>query len=74
MITMSDSLNTIDIGKYYAILPANGKQKYLDFYQGSKEVEKGFSYNSGENDRWVTSEEMRALIIKHVDPDFKPVI
>jgi FlaA1/EpsC-like NDP-sugar epimerase len=73
MITASDSHNTIDIGKYFAILPANGKQKYLDYYKGSKEVPKGYSYNSGTNDQWVDVEEMRNQIRKHVDPDFKPV-
>lgn len=73
MITASDSHNTIDIGKYFAILPANGKQKYLDYYKGSKEVAKGYSYNSGTNDQWVDVEEMREQIKKHVDPDFKPI-
>jgi UDP-N-acetylglucosamine 4,6-dehydratase (inverting) len=73
MITSSDSYNTIDIGDYYAILPMGGKKKrFLDFYSGSREVEKGFSYNSGENKEWVGVEEMRELIRRHVDPDFKP--
>jgi len=72
MITVSDSYNTIDIGKYFAILPANGKQKYLEYYKGSKEVVKGFCYNSGENDKWVSVEEMRTLIRNHVDHNFKP--
>lgn len=73
MITASDSHNTIDIGKYYAVLPANDKKKYLDYYKGSKEVPKGYSYNSGTNDQWVDVEEMRELIKKNVDPDFKPI-
>jgi UDP-N-acetylglucosamine 4,6-dehydratase (inverting) len=73
MITASDSHNTIDIGKYFAILPANNKQQYLDFYKGSREVAKGFSYNSGDNKEWVSVEEMRELIRKNVDPNFKPI-
>lgn len=73
MITASDSHNTIDIGKYFAILPANGKDKYLNFYSGSQEVEKGYSYNSGANDQWVDVKEMRKLIKKNIDPDFKPI-
>ncbi|MDZ7775680.1 MAG: UDP-N-acetylglucosamine 4,6-dehydratase (inverting) [Bacteroidales bacterium] len=73
IITASDSHNTIDIGKYFAVLPANDKKKYLDYYKGSKEVSKGYSYNSGTNDRWVDVEEMRELIKKNVDPDFKPI-
>lgn len=73
MITSSDSFYTIDIGKYYAILSAGvNKKKYLDFYNG-KEVPLGFQYNSGENDQWISIEEMRNLIKQYVDPHFKPV-
>lgn len=73
MITASDSFQTIDIGKYYAILPSgSNKQKYLDYYKG-KEVEKGFQYNSGQNSQWVNIEEMRELIKTYVDPNFKPI-
>jgi len=72
MITASDSFNTIDIGKYYAILPANGKQKYLDFYSNAVEVPKGFSYNSRDNKQWLQAEELRNLIRGNIDPNFKP--
>ena len=72
MITESDSYNTIDIGKYFAILPANSKKQYLDYYQGSKEVPKGYSYNSGTNDEWLSVEDIRQLIKEHVDQDFNP--
>lgn len=72
MITISDSYNTIDIGKYFAILPAgNNTAKYLDYYSASK-VKEGFSYNSGENTEWISVEEMRELIKKFVNPNFKP--
>lgn len=72
MITISDSMNTIDIGKYYAILPTVGfKKRYLDHFNG-KEVHEGFCYNSGTNTEWVSIEEMRSLIVNYVDPDFTP--
>ena len=73
MITVSDSYNTIDIGKYYAILPTitNGVD-YLKYYN-AKRVKPGFSYNSGENTDWVSVEDMRELIKKYVDPNFKIV-
>ena len=49
MITASDSQCTIDLGKYYAILPADGstKNKYQDKGIDFKDVPAGFEYNSG---------------------------
>lgn len=74
MITKSDSYFTIDIGKYYAILPAGCDiQKYLKFYNAVK-VKEGFSYNSGENTEWLNVEDMRALIKKFVDKNFSPIV
>ncbi len=71
MITVSDALNTIDIGKYYVILPSGAnKRRYLSHF-GGKEVPEGFHYSSEKNDNWVIVEEMRKLIVKHVDPNFK---
>ena len=72
MITSSDSYNTIETGKYYIILPPmpnEKKQKYLDYYK-AKEVIPGFTYNSKNNTEWLTVEELRELIKKHVAPDF----
>jgi UDP-N-acetylglucosamine 4,6-dehydratase/5-epimerase len=72
MITSSDSYYTLDIGKYYAILSSGAnKQKYLDYYH-AKEVIPGFQYNSGENDQWISIDEMRKLIKEYVDPNFTP--
>jgi UDP-N-acetylglucosamine 4,6-dehydratase/5-epimerase len=73
MITASDSHNTIDIGPYFAILPADNKEKYKEFYKDARDVAKGFSYNSGQNDQWVSVDEMRKLIKENIDPNFKPV-
>lgn len=74
MITASDSYNTIDIGKYYAILPSftYNKQKYLDYYN-AKSYPPGKSYYSGGNDQWLNVEDLRMLIKKHIDQDFKPL-
>jgi UDP-N-acetylglucosamine 4,6-dehydratase len=68
MITSSDSLNTVDLGKYYAILPSGGNysiQSYCD-KTGAKLVEPGFCYNSGTNEDFLTVDELRALIQVHV--------
>lgn len=73
MITASDSYNTIEFDKYYAILPPSAdKQKYLKHFQ-AEEVTKGFQYNSGTNSKWETVESMRELIKKYVDENFEPI-
>lgn len=73
MITSSDSYNTIEFDKYYAILsPDADKQKYLKHFK-AREVVKSFQYNSGTNDKWETVESMRELIKKYVDKNFEPI-
>lgn len=74
MITDTDSLNTIDLGKYYAILPSVSftytEDEYLVHHKAEK-VPFGFKYNSGTNTEWETIEGLRDLIVEHVDADFK---
>ncbi|WP_234571652.1 UDP-N-acetylglucosamine 4,6-dehydratase (inverting) [Rhodohalobacter sp. 614A] len=72
MITSSDSFYTYDLGDYYSILPSQHMwdlDEYIDHFNARK-VDLGFRYNSGENDEWVTVEEIRKLIKDHVDPNF----
>ncbi|EWS67390.1 UDP-N-acetylglucosamine 4,6-dehydratase [Vibrio vulnificus BAA87] len=73
MITDTDSLNTIDLGKYYAILPSVSftytEQEYLEHHKAEK-VPFGFKYNSGTNTEWESIESLRELIKAHVDPNF----
>jgi UDP-N-acetylglucosamine 4,6-dehydratase len=63
MITSSDSFNTVDLNKYYAILP-QGNHRIQQHYEqmGGKLVEPGFNYNSGSNDQWLSVDELKALI------------
>lgn len=71
MITASDSFNTVDFGKYYAILPQGNndlQQKYISM--GGTMVEPGFCYNSGTNPDFYTVEQIRTLIQSHVDSNF----
>ncbi|KLN65580.1 UDP-N-acetylglucosamine 4,6-dehydratase (inverting) [Vibrio sp. VPAP30] len=73
MITDTDSLNTIDLGKYYAILPSVSLIYSEDEYMAHHKAEKvpfGFKYNSGTNTDWETVEGLRELILEHVDPNF----
>ena len=70
MITASDSLNTVDLGPYYAILPSAADHFPEDYLEkrGGNRVEPGFAYNSGTNPHFLTVEELRGLISRHVDP------
>ena len=68
MITSSDSLNTVDLGAYYAILP-NWAQYSIDDYckrSNAGPVGAGFSYNSETNPDFLTIEQLRELIEKDV--------
>lgn len=71
MITASDSFNTLDLGKYYAIMPADGPSRahYMS-RPDVKPVPPGFAYNSGTNTEFLSVEELRRLIKLHVAPDF----
>jgi UDP-N-acetylglucosamine 4,6-dehydratase/5-epimerase len=72
MITASDSFSTYDLGKYYAILPQVPNFKLEDYIKhfNTKLVPQGFEYNSGTNSQWVSVEELRKLIVEHVDAGF----
>ena len=72
MITSSDSHNTYDLGKYYAILPTIPGWDLEEFKKvfNARKVPSGFSYNSGENSDWVGTEDLRQFIMEHVDPNF----
>jgi UDP-N-acetylglucosamine 4,6-dehydratase (inverting) len=75
MITASDSHSTVDLGPYYAILPSGDAelQKRYVAASSARPVSPGFTFNSGTNDRFLTVDELRALIREHVDPTFQPV-
>ncbi|MBL7978385.1 MAG: UDP-N-acetylglucosamine 4,6-dehydratase (inverting) [Bacteroidetes Order II. Incertae sedis bacterium] len=72
MITEADSFTTVDLGKYYAILPQVPKwdlQDYLAHFKATP-VEIGFKFNSGTNTEWLSVEDIRHLIKSYVDPSF----
>lgn len=69
MITASDSWNTVNMGKYYAILPVGANYTMQEYCEkmGANPVEQGFCYNSGSNKHFLTVDELRDLINTHVD-------
>jgi UDP-N-acetylglucosamine 4,6-dehydratase len=70
MITSSDSLNTVDLGSYYAILPVGARYSLDEYCQqmNATPVEQGFCYGSGSNTDFLTVEQLRGLIQTEVDP------
>jgi UDP-N-acetylglucosamine 4,6-dehydratase (inverting) len=64
MITASDSFNTVDLGRYFAILPSAGDHSVESYCKahGGKPVPEGFAYNSGTNPEFLSTEQLRELI------------
>ena len=72
MITESDSFNTVDLGPYFAILPSSGEHT-VDSYtaeHGGQAAKEGYSYHSGNNNEFLSVENIREEIRQHVDAEF----
>jgi FlaA1/EpsC-like NDP-sugar epimerase len=71
MITVSDSYNTVDFGPYFAILPQSQVNSIESYCEACnlRRAPVGVSYSSDTNDRFLTVDELRALIARHVEPD-----
>jgi UDP-N-acetylglucosamine 4,6-dehydratase/5-epimerase len=72
MITMTDAINTIEFENYYVILPSIPVWDLEKFRKESNGKEgkfcaPDFSYNSGSNERFLSVDEIKELIIKNVD-------
>lgn len=67
MLTASDSFNTVDLGKYFAILPAGGMHTVQSYCQahGGQPVSPGFAYNSGSNPDFLSVAQLQALVAEH---------
>jgi len=73
LITETDALNSIEFKDYFVILPTIefwNINKFMETFNG-KRCSDGFKYNSGTNTEYLTVEDIRELIQKHVDPTFK---
>ena len=72
MISETDSLCTFDCGKYYVISPSTPSWNLNDWINkfNAKRVPEGFKYNSETNSEWLSVDEIRQQIKKHVDPNF----
>ena len=70
MITSSDSFNTVDLGRYFAILPTAGHHSVASYCSahGGKPVPEGYAYNSGSNPDFLTVDQLRALVGSSASP------
>lgn len=68
MITASDSLHTVDLGRYYAILPSGSSHDVPSYCarMGGQRVPAGFAYDSGNNPDFLDVPQLRELIDRHV--------
>lgn len=68
MITETDGFNSIEFDRHFVILPSMplwDEEKFRNAFDGRRCVA-GFNYSSGTNGRFLTVEELRALIDDHV--------
>lgn len=64
LITVNESVNSLDLGNYYAILPTISEislNQYLK-KKGGKKLSKDFSYNSGTSKNFLDVSEIQKLI------------
>lgn len=74
MITPTDALDTIDLGRYYVIMPSvaynHTREEYIEHHHGTM-VPFGFHYSSDKNTEWETPETLREKFKKYVNPNFE---
>jgi len=58
LISQSDSRLTIDIGKYYLILPS---KEFFKKYKSYKKLKKNFIYRSDLNSQWLNKNDLRKM-------------
>ncbi len=72
MITVTDAINTVELEDGFVILPSTPLWD-IDFFMkefNGSMCPENFCYNSGNNSQWLSVEELRKLIIEHVDHKF----
>lgn len=62
MITKEDARNTLEFDDYYIIFPEIDIDNIISQYKNGKSVADDFEYHSGNNDRWLSVEDMKKLI------------
>ncbi|MBR2165897.1 MAG: UDP-N-acetylglucosamine 4,6-dehydratase (inverting) [Paludibacteraceae bacterium] len=74
LITNADAQDTIDLGNYYAILPAvtfNHSREEMLQHHGARFVASDFHYCSDKNTQWDSVDTLRAKIKRYIDHNFE---
>lgn len=73
MITETDALSTVEMADKFVILPSIPLWNVDDFCKefDAKMCPPDFRYNSGTNSEWLSVDDIRQLIVEHVDPTFE---
>jgi UDP-N-acetylglucosamine 4,6-dehydratase len=73
MITETDAINTLQFGKYFVILPSTRLWDVESFRKAfdGEFCPDGFHYSSGTNTEWLDIKQLRQLIRRHIDPEFR---
>jgi len=68
MITHTDALNSVEFERYFVILPSIPLWDVGEFTRAFRGAPcpDNFSYNSGNNDQWLSVEDLRLLVARHV--------
>ena len=72
LVTETDAISTVEFDDYFVILPSMRFWCPDEFMasNGGRSCRQGFRYNSGTNTEWLSVEQLRRLITKHVDSNF----
>jgi len=72
MITETDALSTVELDRYYVILPNTPNwnvDKFVAHFHGQR-VPLGFHYDSANNNEWLDAAQIQEEIRRHVDASF----
>jgi UDP-N-acetylglucosamine 4,6-dehydratase/5-epimerase len=72
MITETDGLTTLEFDRHFVIPPPTTSWDAEEFRRtfNGRRCENGFKYTSGANTEWLSVEQLRELIRRHVDSSF----
>ncbi len=70
MISMDESINTIEFKNYFVIAPNSkflnwNKKKYISKHKNCKSCSNNFSYNSRDNTKFLTPNDLRRILSKN---------